>query len=268
MKYFKNVRTDLALEVFDGCEGVRSLRKESIGCDGGEFTVEEIRVESTGASRRLGKPCGRYVTVTSPCGIHELTVRDTFLLADLLSKELCGFDCVREIVTVVGLGNRNMTVDSIGVKTAESITATRIPQVREKGITAIIPGTQGMTGISPEELLRPILSELKSTVAVLVDSLAARDIDRLGRTVQLSDTGIRPGSGIGYRTCDLNSETLWCKVLSIGVPTVIAADDLIKALVEDYEGSPCGLILGAVDCDILSEAASRVIALAIEKAFS
>lgn len=268
MKYFKNVRTDLALEAFDGFDGVRSVRKDSFCCDAGELTVEEIRVESSGASRRLGKPCGRYVTILSPCAIHELNVHDTFLFSDLLSKELRGFVRDHESVTVVGLGNRNMTVDSIGVKTAEIITATRIPRVREKGISAVIPGTQGSTGVSAEELLNPLLSNLKSPVAVLVDSLAARDVERLGCTVQLSDTGICPGSGLGRRRCDLNSETLGCNVISIGVPTVIAADDLIKAVVGKCEGSTCELILGAVDCDILSEAAARVIALAIEKVFS
>jgi spore protease len=135
-----------------------------------------------------------------------------------------------EHVLIIGLGNREVTVDAIGPFTVENIFVTRhmieeYKEVREshKTVSALVPGVMAQTGMETMEIIRAVVSEVKPDVVLVVDALAARSVRRLGTTIQLTDTGICPGAGIGNNRRELNEQTIGTTVIAIGVPTVLDA---------------------------------------------
>lgn len=266
MKKSKYCITDLAIEAVEGIDGVIIGKKNTIRGKCGDFLTDEIEIITEEAARRFGKARGRYVTITSPLRLWELDPNDALMLSDIISIELRSLSDTPKRVLTVGLGNSAITVDSLGVRTAELVSPTRHPG-KEDGVCTIIAGVAEATGITAAELLRPLAKELKFDTVVLIDSLAAGRVQSLGRTVQISDTGIRPGSGLGKRKYSISSDSVGCPLLSMGVPTVIRAENL---LIDEKSNAafPSELVLGAVDCDILVESAARILSAAIEKAFT
>lgn len=282
------IRTDLALEcreMFAGeISGVESLRHDNDG-----ITVTDVKITTEEGARQIGKPVGTYITVE----IDELMIEDpevvergSNVVCDELKKLLA--DKNIDSVLVVGLGNQYITPDSIGPKTAGKITVTRhITKEAGQGfnfdiraVSAVAPGVLGITGIETGEIIKGIIDRIKPTVIIAVDALAARNVRRLGTTLQLSDTGICPGSGVGNNRKELSEKTLGIPVIAIGIPMVVdavtLAQDLMGNSAEDsnkhnefsgmFSTDCINMIVTPNDVDVISEQASDIIADGINMA--
>ena len=228
-------RTDLAVEAHEICQN----DKKGENVDGVFVTKEEknsihvtrVKVEKEGVEA-MGKPEGMYITLEMP--VPPFYENDTFSDAvDIFTEELSSLIKIpeNETVLVAGLGNRLITADALGPKVAENTVVTRhlfdtMPEELEKGVRpvcAVSPGVLGVTGIETGEIIRGIADRVKPSLIIAVDALASRKMKRVNSTIQLSDTGITPGSGIGNTRMGINYETLNIPVIAVGVPTVVDA---------------------------------------------
>lgn len=248
------VRTDLALE---SAESVQGPKQEMNGVTMTEeyhartdVTITTVIIESKNASKRLGKPGGTYITLEAP-SMHE---EDEEYHREI-SKELA--DCICKLlprkdgelsVLVVGLGNRGVTADSLGPLVIDNLHITR-HVLLEYGtaayegstnmISGIVPGVMAKTGMESMEIVRGVADNTNPDVILVVDALAARSTKRLNRTIQITNTGIHPGSGVGNHRSTLNEESLGCPVIAIGIPTVVDAATIVNdAVGRQYEDIP------------------------------
>ncbi|MBQ9543851.1 MAG: GPR endopeptidase [Clostridia bacterium] len=230
------IRTDLAQEAHEialgagELPGVKTSRRRF-----GALWADVAEVTDENGSRALGKPVGTYVTLDVgrlwQDGVEEfrgkvLALRDAlrFILPDVPGP-----------VLVAGLGNRLVTADAVGPLAVDSLIVTRHVKKERPGlfgslglseVCALCPGVLGQTGIESADVLKNLCLSLSPAFVVAVDALAARRVKRLATTVQLSDSGISPGSGVGNARAPLDRETLGCEVICIGVPTVVDAATL------------------------------------------
>lgn len=235
-------RTDLAAESIDLAKkqekiltelpGVR-LRERSLAA----FSLTEVEIFTEEGARRVGKPRGRYVTMDLP----SPQLREQFDDAvSVLGTVLQGLMPTRaKSVLVVGLGNANLTADAVGPLAAKHILATRhlkeLPFDGSLSVTAA--EVVGKTGIEAAEQTAALTKTIGAEAVILIDALAARAVERLCTTVQLSDSGIVPGSGVGNHRMALNEETLGVPVIAVGVPTVVESAALVMDLLEEA-GAP------------------------------
>lgn len=246
------IRTDLAVEAREmhgeGISGVIS-RTENRG--GAEITTVEITTQD--GAEKMGKPMGVYVTME----IEDAESADgRKAAAEQLARELKlmmqGKDC--SSVLVVGLGNDHITPDSIGVCAAEQIFVTRhlrkyMPEefASAREVSSIAPGVLGLTGIETGETVLGVIQKISPSMVIAVDALASRSMARIGRTLQLTDTGISPGSGVGNSRRELTEATLGVPVIAVGVPMVAdcatVADDAIGMLIERMKQEAGGEVL-------------------------
>ena len=234
------IRTDLAIECREmfaqEISGVESLAHDNDG-----ITVTHVKITSEEGARQIGKPIGDYVTIE----IDEMLQSDEDIIdrgARAVSEELKKLVANKNLdsVLVVGLGNRYITPDSIGPKAVGKITVTRhITKEANMGfdfsvraVSAVAPGVLGITGIETGEIVKGVVQHVKPSLIIAVDALAARKLSRLGTTVQLSDTGICPGSGVGNNRKELTEKTLGVPVIAIGVPMVVDAATLTLDIME------------------------------------
>jgi len=237
------IRTDLALEAEqlsrlelshgEKIPGIRCSERLSRG-----FTLSTVEVLDSRGEAAIGKPPGRYITVE----LGALLRREENAFAEacsVLAGELRGLLRIPDFSTVLvtGLGNRDITPDAIGPLTLDSIMVTR--HLREampehfhtfRPVCALKSGVLGTTGMESGQIISAVCARLRPAAVVAVDALASRSTERLCRTVQLSDTGIVPGSGVGNAREALNRETLGIPVISVGVPTVVDAATLAADL--------------------------------------
>lgn len=223
-------RTDLAVEAIENQKTAAALphvRQSDRTLKG--FAVHEVRILSEDAAREIGKPQGRYLTLELDALIRR--EEDAFprackalstLLRELLPHPNDG------PVLIAGLGNRMITPDAIGPQTADHVIATRhlvaqSPAVFAdwRPVSALAPGVLGQTGVETGEVICGVLDRVRPAAVIAVDALAAGRLSRLLRTVQLADTGITPGAGVGNARAALNKETLGVPVIAVGVPTVV-----------------------------------------------
>ena len=223
-------RTDLAVEAIENHKSAAALphvRQSDRTLEG--FAVHEVRILSEDAAREIGKPQGRYLTLELDALIRR--EEDAFprackalstLLRELLPHPNDG------PVLIAGLGNRMITPDAIGPQTADHVIATRhlvaqSPAVFAdwRPVSALAPGVLGQTGVETGEVICGVLDRVRPAAVIAVDALAAGRLSRLLRTVQLADTGITPGAGVGNARAALNKETLGVPVIAVGVPTVV-----------------------------------------------
>ena len=248
------LRTDLAVES-EGCRcgSMKGVEREEYVSGG--IRVTRITIKDDSASSAIGKPKGRYITAD---GLDMTdTPGDEREHIGLAARELQSLLPDKEgTVLVVGLGNRDITPDALGPKSIDHILATRHikGELKKssglsalKSVAAVSPGVLGQTGIEAAEFITGIVNMIKPCAVIAVDALASRSLARLGRTIQLSDTGISPGSGVGSRRLTLNEKTLGVPVIAFGVPTVVDAATLA------YD------ILGIDDADLASEQIEAVI---------
>ncbi len=227
-------RTDLAMEAHEllcaksreqTLSGVDSRTVFRRGC-----SVTSVRIDTEGAARQLGKPRGRYVTIDlSPLQKNADDVLERASRAVGAELRALLGENVKSVL-VAGLGNANMTPDAIGPRSAEHVLVTR--HLRQNGafsafcsVSVLTPGVLGQTGIEAMETLRGTVRAVQPDAVIAIDALASRSLMRLCSTVQLSDTGIVPGSGVGNHRCPLSRDTLGVPVYAIGVPTVVDASD-------------------------------------------
>ena len=288
-------QTDLA------CESVTQKDVQKDGGDiqreqVGKFFLSELRIQDQESEQRIGKPQGTYITVE--CGrISHLEEGDSVLLENLLAgkltemaERLTGKKVDSDFgVFVAGLGNAEMTADAIGPKTVGYLTATRHLREHEQALyqaigcsalSALAPGVLGQTGIETLELLRGVVSYVKPHLVLVVDALAARSCKRLAATLQLSDAGICPGSGVGNHRAAITRETLGVPVIALGVPTVVNSATLVYDALQEAGiqeiGEPLQQVLdngnsffvSPKDSDVIAESVSRLLAGAIGSAFA
>lgn len=223
-------RTDLAVEAIENHKSAAALphvRQSDRTLEG--FAVHEVRILSEDAAREIGKPQGRYLTLELDALIRR--EEDAFprackalstLLRELLPHPNDG------PVLIAGLGNRMITPDAIGPQTADHVIATRHLVAQSPAIfadwrpvSALAPGVLGQTGVETGEVICGVLDRVRPAAVIAVDALAAGRLSRLLHTVQLADTGITPGAGVGNARAALNKETLGVPVIAVGVPTVV-----------------------------------------------
>ena len=233
----RQIRTDLAMESA-GAMGGRELPGVQISeWETGGVTLTEVKIETDEGARLLGKPVGLYVTLECE-GVKRRNVEARRAMSALLGEELARLlpDDNGAPVLVAGLGNRTVTPDSLGPLTVDRTLVTRHlyaerPELTRRGMTpvcAVAPGVLGVTGVETSEMVRAISQAVRPRAVVAVDSLAARAVSRVASTVQLTDTGIRPGSGVGNHRAALTAETLGAPVLAVGVPMVIYAATIAR----------------------------------------
>lgn len=225
-------RTDLAMENLAPGEehpGVEVRRWQQ-----DDIQLSEVIIISDEAAQALGKPRGNYITLECPLlREHDPDARITMtkLLGDELGRMIApGRDAP---VLVIGLGNRSVTPDALGPGVIDKTLVTRhimgsFSSLNMCSVCAIAPGVLGITGIETMEMAESIVQKIKPSAVICIDSLAARDSDRIGCTVQISNTGIQPGSGVGNHRRPLTRETLGVDVIAVGVPTVIYAATLAR----------------------------------------
>lgn len=241
-------RTDLAVEAIENHKTAAALphvRQSDRMLDG--FAVHEIRILSEDAAREIGKPQGRYLTLELDALIRR--EEDAFprackalstLLRELLPHPNDG------PVLIAGLGNRMITPDAIGPQTADHVIATRHLVAQSPAIfadwrpvSALAPGVLGQTGVETGEVICGVLDRVRPAAVIAVDALAAGRLSRLLRTVQLADTGITPGAGVGNARAALNKETLGVPVIAVGVPTVVDGATLAHEISSQLEQPAC-----------------------------
>ncbi|MDD3243181.1 MAG: GPR endopeptidase [Eubacteriales bacterium] len=242
-----NIRTDLAMEAHDahGEQSLPGVKMETIG-DDRDITICRVTVSEEEGARLLGKPLGTYVTLE----VSAMRERDPALeerVSRCIAQEgrnLLG-DMKKDMtVLVIGLGNWDITPDSLGPRVVGGLLVTRhlletVPEeVDERlcALCALAPGVLGVTGIETAEVIRGVVQRVKPDLLIAVDALAARDTARLGITVQLCDAGISPGSGVGNHRMTLSRETLGIPVLSVGVPMVVYAGTIARDVMSRLGG--------------------------------
>lgn len=235
-----NIRTDLALEA---TESYKKINKKEI--DGiileekkeKDVKITRVKVLNEEGSIKIGKPIGEYITVD----VSENTLYNPELMEEVslicgeILKKLIGEKDEKKAL-VVGLGNWKVTPDSLGPKVMEKIMITRhlkmlMPDQFDEDINsvcAIAPGVLGLTGIETIEIVKGLVQKIKPSVVICVDALASRKIERINRTIQISDGGITPGAGVKNKRMRIDEESLGVKVISIGVPTVVDAATIVN----------------------------------------
>lgn len=238
-----NIRTDLALETHEyftesaqNLDGVNVYDKSTKDI---EITHVEIKTED--AANKMEKPIGNYITLSTPDlryidkKLYERIVRK---IADEINQLIT--DDIEKPILVVGLGNRAITSDSLGPEVVDRLVITRhmfkhAPEILSDdfaSVCAIAPGVLGITGIETEEIITSVCKKIDPSVVIVVDALAARSIERITNTIQICDTGISPGAGVGNNRKEISQKTLGIPVIAIGVPTVVDAITITEDTLE------------------------------------
>ncbi|PXV89485.1 spore protease [Lachnotalea glycerini] len=242
------IRTDLAVEAKESFEEdnveIRGVIIDEKYKEDSDIKITRVVIETKNGAKAMGKPMGTYITLEAP----NMVVPDEDYHREI-SKELAEqlkkiIPIEKEIaVLVVGLGNREVTPDSLGPNVVENLLITR-HVVKEYGkeaygknkvniISGIIPGVMAQTGMETLEIIKGVVEETKPDYVIAIDALAARSTKRLNRTIQITDTGINPGSGVGNHRNGLNKESLNIPVIAIGIPTVVDAATIVNDTMEN-----------------------------------
>ena len=267
-------RTDLAIENTETQTDLTGIVKEEL--NDGDVKITRIEITSEETAGLIKKPVGRYITVES------LPLTDNF--RDLRKEALMIGNEIRQFlpqgdVLAAGLGNTDITPDALGAKSMRYVLATRHIKgefARSTGldnlrsVSVISAGVMGQTGIEVSEIVKSLSESIKPSAVIVVDALAAKELSRLGCTVQISDTGIYPGSGVGNHRKGITKENIGVPVIAVGVPTVVdavtlAQDILNRHDIEKSKISPRGesMIVTPREIDLLIERAAKLVGMAI-----
>lgn len=247
----ENIRTDLALEAHEMVKETEENHLDGIDVkayekDGVSVTV--IDITSKNGEEILGKPIGKYITIEAPKlkFSNEVYEKTCIALAEQI-RNICDINENTKTL-VVGLGNKLITPDALGPQVVSKLMVTNHikTHIRDflddaySSVCAIVPGVLGTTGIETTDIIKGVVDKIKPELVIAVDALASRSIDRISTTVQISNTGINPGSGVENKREGINEESIGTKVIAIGVPTVvdaatIASDSIDLALSESDE---------------------------------
>lgn len=240
-----NFRTDLALERRDIYKESNNIKGEIDGIISEEeevsktIKVTRVNVINENGAKSIQKPIGTYTTIDVE-KMRNITEEEISKISNTMSEELKKLINKHvgktDEILIVGLGNEYSTPDSLGPKVVREVDVTRhifkyLPQFVEDGdreVSAIAPGVLGVTGIETQEILKGIVDNVKPKLIIAIDSLASKSIDRISSSVQLSDTGIIPGAGVGNKRRELSKETLGVPVIGVGIPTVVELATLVS----------------------------------------
>lgn len=243
-----NFRTDMADERKDIYKKANKL-DEIPGIETSENIINDniktniVKITNSDGEKAIGKPIGTYVTVDIK-NLKLATDEDINKASDVVKDELkkiIDLHCNKQDeILVVGLGNQFVTPDSLGPKVVSEIDVTKhfikyTPQFVEEGtrsVCAIAPGVLGTTGIETSEIIKGIVNNVKPKMLIVIDSLASKSIERISSTVQISDTGIVPGGGVGNAREELSQNSIGIPVIAIGVPMVVESAVLVNDCLE------------------------------------
>lgn len=245
---YYNIHTDLALEDKERFESdnveISGVSVDEVYSEEKEIKITTVKILTENGAKVMRKPVGTYITMEAP----NMTLPDEEYqmgIAEELAKylkELLQVEKRDYTALVVGLGNRNVTPDALGPQVVDDLRVTR-HIIKEYGkyamadedahmVSAIAPGVMAQTGMESSEIVKGIASEVKPDFVIAIDALAARNTKRLNRTIQIADTGINPGSGVGNHREGITEETLGIPVIAIGVPTVVSAATIVRDTME------------------------------------
>ena len=255
-----DIRTDLAIEWLDMAAGLGPDDWQQEETVEGGITLSTTRIRTRAAAERIGKP---------------VDAAQNTALAELLGEHLKRLLPEKGGVLVLGLGNPSITPDAVGPRAVEGVMATRhIGPALEKAmgisfrpVSALAPGVLGQTGVEVQEIARALVRDTAPAALVVIDALAAKATQRLGRTVQLSDAGIVPGSGVGNARSELSQNTLGIPVVAMGVPTVVDVGTLVREYTqENIEEERSRMMVTSKEIDQIIARISKVLALAVNRA--
>lgn len=234
-----SVRTDLAIEsremIDEDDEGLDGV--EVINDEREDIHITHVKIVNEAGSEAMGKPIGNYITIEAP-KMKENDVVCHEEIMQIVADNIAELSNLNEdsVILVVGLGNWNITPDALGPKVISKVLVTRhiVETLSEeidnsvRAVAAVSPGVMGITGIESVEIIMGIVEKIKPDLVIAIDALAARKFNRINSTIQMSDTGVSPGAGIGNKRVTISKETLGVPVIAIGVPTVVDAATLIN----------------------------------------
>lgn len=225
------IRTDLTIEELENKKILKGVKKKIHNID--NIVITEVTLEKKNA---LNKKSGKYITLE----FEDVTDSNNrnILIKALISmlKKILKLN-KNDYILVVGLGNDKSTPDSLGPLVVNDIIVTNHLFVLDnlssnyKRVSAIIPGVMGTTGIETKDIIESVIKKINPTILIVIDSLASRSIERLNKTIQITNTGIHPGSGIGNKREEISYETLGIPVIAIGVPTVVDASVIVRDVI-------------------------------------
>lgn len=253
-------RTDLALECYEShgkteLDGVKVTERDGITC---------VEVLNEKGAEALGKPVGMYVTCEVPSFVHNTDIFDGRL--DMLSgvlESLLPPDASSYLIA--GLGNTSITADALGPKTNKYVLATRhiLDELKQsagfenlRSVATITTGVLGETGVETAEIIKGVVREVSPSCVIVVDALASSSAERLGTTVQLSDVGIAPGSGVGNHRHEISKAVLGVPVISVGIPTVVSTGIISGSAEDDMYVTPR-------EIDRITEQGAKLIGMSI-----
>lgn len=279
-------RTDLAMEAVKGLkskiEGITQIKRKEE-----DLKITQVTIKSDSAAQKVGKLKGEYITIDLPTFTDNCD--NTEKKSQTIATQIKSLLPQKGLVFVVGLGNEAITPDALGPKTIKSILATRHISgeiARSAGldslrpVAAMAPGVLGQTGIEVSDVILSIIKRITPAALIVVDALASAETSRLGTTIQICNTGISPGAGVGNARPGLNEETMGIPVIGVGVPTVVDAQTLAKDLFEEQVNDakypdtinektmPRGekMIVTPREIDLLIERSSKLLAMSINTA--
>lgn len=249
-----SIDVDLALEAKEIIQGKTGQEIPGVRVDKESYECADVivvNIEDKSAESVMGKPVGTYITIDAPAisGRDPQIHHDIGLVVAEMLGRLINLQENSHIL-IVGLGNWNATPDALGPKVVDSTMVTRhifsyAPQELKVGmrpVSALAPGVLGITGIETAEIIKGVVEKTNPDIVIAVDSLAARNVSRIGTTIQIADTGIKPGSGVGNQRLGINRESLGIPVIAIGVPTVVhgavIAQDTIEQFMVQLKNNP------------------------------
>lgn len=259
------IRTDLAMERQAEAGKMAGLQTK---CEQmGEIERSEVVISTDAAAKALGKPCGRYITLSYAQRLQQDPAMKE-QLCHVLAQAIDAILPRTKDMLVVGLGNRRVTADALGPRVVDGMLVTRhirsqLPQTlsgRLRTVSAVAPGVLGVTGMETAEVVKGVVEHVKPGAVIAIDALAARDSSRICSTIQLTDTGIMPGSGVGNHRKGLTKETLGVPVIALGVPMVVyaatIARDAIDAMIGEetqHENESLGAVIDRVVSERLGD---------------
>ncbi len=243
-----DIHTDLALEDKERFESdnaeISGVSVEEIYNEEKELQITTVKILKENGAKVMRKPVGTYVTIEAPNMAIPDEEYQTEIAEELALylKKLLRIEKDEYTVLVVGLGNRDVTPDALGPLVVEKLRVTRhiikeygkyaVHQTSAQMVSAIAPGVMAQTGMETSEIVKGIVKEIQPDFVLAIDALAARNTRRLNRTIQIADTGINPGSGVGNHRQGITKETLGIPVIAIGVPTVVDAATIVRDTME------------------------------------
>ena len=245
---------DLAIESHDLLRGAHGGEVNGVSVQEENFPQAEVKIVKVlneEGAQKMKKPIGTYITISSPALLIN-NRRQHQELMEIIAQKLNQFCPLKEqdLVLIAGLGNRRATPDALGPRLSDKILATRhlhgrIPEEILEGVrpvATLAPGVLGLTGIETAEMIKAVVNLIKPNLLIVCDALAAGDVSRIGSTVQIADTGINPGAGLGNERTQINQETIGIPVIALGVPTVVngvvLAHNILESFLEQLQNTP------------------------------